>query len=374
MHSASLEWLRDELRKGGDWDQTVVVTHHAPSWQILEAANVLPRPISKLNDPRLWAVSQAKRDTDHYGPQLYRLAGYATPLDHFLLTYQDSIDLWCHGHIHEATDVPIHGVRVVSNPRGYSMNAYRSTWKKVADDIGIEHVPEGWREHLDDINCGDGHCNERLVIDPENGTWPLVLTEVSKGIEELEKLLEEIFEFRGRRKQPDPLLKAAVIEAIRSRIRKFIFIAMKLFDMAQGNLTKRSSFRDPLAKFGINSISQRMPSDDILAESETIERLLSISDAKKTISSLKRLTLVRNRAIKAKNRVTKRALAKLKVLGLDAFVDFDNCRLLSDEITFWVPLNTPLWDQAQEAIREISRETGYSLHLREFIEDNSAET
>lgn len=57
LHEASMEWLRDQLRKDGNWDQTVVVTHHAPSWQVLEAAKVLNKPISKLDDPRLWAVS-----------------------------------------------------------------------------------------------------------------------------------------------------------------------------------------------------------------------------------------------------------------------------------------------------------------------------
>lgn len=366
LHTKSLDWLRDELRRDGDWGRTVVITHHAPSWQILEAANVLPRPLDTLDDPRLWVVSQARRDTDHYGPQLYRLAGYATPLDGFLLNYQDSIALWCHGHIHQATDVPINGVRVASNPRGYSLDAYRAPWKKVAIEQGIEHVPEGWQDRIDDQNVGDGNHNDRLVLDPSDGTWPLVLAQISEGVEALEELLAEIVELRRYRKQPDPVLKAAVIESIRSRTLKFIVLAQKLFDQAGKQLYSKRSYGARLDQFRLESPVQRLPGVDVLATIEKIERYLSISDAKKTLSSLKRLYTARNLAIQARKRVVKRGLDELKEFGLEAFVDFDDCRLLGGEITFWVPENTPLWNQARNTIGEIERETGYSLRLREY--------
>jgi Icc-related predicted phosphoesterase len=29
------------------------------------------------------------------------------------------IDVWVHGHVHEALDYIAHGVRVICNPRGY---------------------------------------------------------------------------------------------------------------------------------------------------------------------------------------------------------------------------------------------------------------
>lgn len=251
LHSASLNWLRDELRRGGEWSRTVVVTHHAPSWHILEAANVLPRPLETLDNQRLWTTSQAKHDTDHYGPHLYRLAGYATPLDSFLLNNQDSIALWCHGHIHEATDVPIYGVRVVSNPRGYSLDAYRVPWKKVAAEQGIENVPEGWRDRLDDLNCGDGHHDDHLVIDPDDGTWPAVIAKVEAGINELERLLAEMADIQRYRKQRNRVLKTCVNESLDARMSNFFKISEELIQLVRKNLISRNSIDAPLDPIGI---------------------------------------------------------------------------------------------------------------------------
>ncbi|TFZ06158.1 metallophosphoesterase [Ramlibacter henchirensis] len=86
-HSA---WLEHGLGKRFD-GPTVVVSHHAPS----------PRSI----DPRF------------EGSLLN--ACFASHAEH-LLNGGRAV-LWMHGHMHHSVDYRLHGVRVVSNPRGYFM-------------------------------------------------------------------------------------------------------------------------------------------------------------------------------------------------------------------------------------------------------------
>lgn len=69
----------------------VVVTHHAPSEQSIS--------IVSLND----CMNPA----------------YASNLEEFILE-RPNIKLWCHGHIHSASDYNIGNCRVVCNPRGYA--------------------------------------------------------------------------------------------------------------------------------------------------------------------------------------------------------------------------------------------------------------
>ncbi len=88
LHRASLRWLDETL--GQDWDgPTVVVSHHAPSQRSI---------------PAFYA-------NDSLSP------GYASALDNFV--EDRAIDVWVHGHTHEACDYQIGATRVVCNPRGY---------------------------------------------------------------------------------------------------------------------------------------------------------------------------------------------------------------------------------------------------------------
>lgn len=89
MHERSREFLETSLEMSGDWDQTIVVTHHAPS-------------INGIDDPA------APTDLD---------AAYATNLDHLIA----KADLWIHGHVHRACTYPgKFGGRVIENARGYA--------------------------------------------------------------------------------------------------------------------------------------------------------------------------------------------------------------------------------------------------------------
>lgn len=87
INQESKKWLNRELTKKHN-GATVVVTHHAPC-------------------VKSWASD----------PDDYLKYAYCNELD--VVLKENDIDLWVHGHIHHSNDYNKHGVRVVSNPRGY---------------------------------------------------------------------------------------------------------------------------------------------------------------------------------------------------------------------------------------------------------------
>jgi predicted phosphodiesterase len=113
MHERSREYLEAELDETGDWDQTVVVTHHAPS-------------ISGIEQPDMPV------DLD---------AAYASNLDHLVA----KADCWIHGHVHRACEYTgKYGGRVIENARGYKDSGLGSVpgfrWDLVVDTC--QPVPE----------------------------------------------------------------------------------------------------------------------------------------------------------------------------------------------------------------------------------------
>ena len=80
-------WLATELAKPFD-GKTVVVTHHAPSFNSLHA----------------------QYQGDPWNPC------FISDLEHLM---GDGVDLWLHGHTHNNFDYQVNGTRVACNPRGY---------------------------------------------------------------------------------------------------------------------------------------------------------------------------------------------------------------------------------------------------------------
>lgn len=93
-------WLRNELEKPFT-GKTVVITHHAPC---------------PLSIPEWRRISN-----DELNP------AYANDWANENFWKPEKIDLWVHGHIHNAVDYVEKGVRVVCNPRGYG-NALSGQW------------------------------------------------------------------------------------------------------------------------------------------------------------------------------------------------------------------------------------------------------
>ena len=88
-HLASRAWVEQELPKTGDWDLSVVVTHH------------LPHPRS---------VSERFKDSP-LNP------AFASDLSE--LVEGCGAALWVHGHTHDSCDYQAGATRVVCNPKGY---------------------------------------------------------------------------------------------------------------------------------------------------------------------------------------------------------------------------------------------------------------
>lgn len=88
MHRHTREFLGTELTKSTG-RKTVVVTHHAPSFQAIP--------------------------TEFHGDLLS--ASYASNLEE--LIEEKAPRLWVHGHVHRRADYVVGQTRVVSNPRGY---------------------------------------------------------------------------------------------------------------------------------------------------------------------------------------------------------------------------------------------------------------
>lgn len=88
LHLESVHWLEMKLKKEPFAGNTVVVTHHAPSW-----SSVVPRFAKSLLS-----------------------ACFASRLD-YLMGFSS---LWLHGHMHDSLDYREAGTRVICNPRGYA--------------------------------------------------------------------------------------------------------------------------------------------------------------------------------------------------------------------------------------------------------------
>ena len=107
LHQASREWLREQLNQPFDGD-TVVVTHHAPSWN-----SVVPRFADDI-------VS----------------SGFASRLDDLMGVAK----LWIHGHMHDSLDYEFGGTRVVCNPRGYTRTMFENENRQFNPGLLIESI------------------------------------------------------------------------------------------------------------------------------------------------------------------------------------------------------------------------------------------
>lgn len=90
IHHATVVELMAVLDDHKD-DKVVVVTHHAPSDQSVDA---------------------------YFKNDYHMNGGYRSNLENLILDHPQ-IKVWCHGHMHDPCDYMIGSTRVLSNPRGY---------------------------------------------------------------------------------------------------------------------------------------------------------------------------------------------------------------------------------------------------------------
>jgi predicted phosphodiesterase len=144
LHNEAVKWLENKLKHEPFDGETVVVTHHAPSF-----ASVVPH---YQHDPLS--------------------ACYASKLDH--LTGLNA--LWIHGHTHNSLDYMIDKTRVVCNPRGYARNANsnenRSFQPALVITVGepalsseAEALEDGEQEKIDALLRIEKLHNEEFEMD-----------------------------------------------------------------------------------------------------------------------------------------------------------------------------------------------------------------
>lgn len=136
LHRETRAFLEDTLAQPFD-GPTVVVTHHAPSYDSL-AETGYP---SVFLRPECWTWGGMEDPNE-----LFRPAAYASDLSDIISRHCSDIALWLHGHIHYAVDYRLNGVRIASNPRGYHRKAisdaalemYLTMGVSISDDEAAE--------------------------------------------------------------------------------------------------------------------------------------------------------------------------------------------------------------------------------------------
>ena len=103
-HRQSRIWLEDELAKDGDWNSTIVVTHHLPHPNSIDdkykSSALTPAFVSDLSD----------------------------------LVESCGAELWVHGHTHTSQDYLAGKTRVLCNPKGYGPSGNYATYENKAFD------------------------------------------------------------------------------------------------------------------------------------------------------------------------------------------------------------------------------------------------
>ncbi len=183
-HQKDVAWLRKELMTQHEEGATVVVTHHAPTYESLRAHGVDERYL----DPAHWHSREEA---------VVRVAAYASPvLEDALSSVAGQVDLWAHGHLHTALEVCANGVRVVANPRGNPFKALTHADIQSAPFFGV-HLTEAdvlrsQEAHVREPYRGDGlRFEPRKVIHFGEGLGPALAKSIAPKLETLDRLLDD---------------------------------------------------------------------------------------------------------------------------------------------------------------------------------------
>ncbi|HDR9103459.1 TPA: metallophosphoesterase [Burkholderia vietnamiensis] len=151
LHRKSLAWLKRELAKPF-CGPTVVVTHHAPSFESLRHAGISDIALN----PDHWV----RRMNDDLN--LTKVGSYASDVLREMSAdlRQAGVRYWLHGHLHQAMHYGVRGIQVVTNPRG---RVYAPLTKESAQGFAFFGYPvsdaeieRSQREHRENPERGDG--------------------------------------------------------------------------------------------------------------------------------------------------------------------------------------------------------------------------
>lgn len=165
-HRTTMDWLWQAILEPTGWP-TVVVTHHAPSYQSLELAGINPLYLDRHSD----AFGCVDR---HIAT---KIGGYASDRDDFLRKSRGHLEMWIHGHLHHGIDyLAARGghVRILCNPRGYAQTPpsekERKLYALLGTPISDETLARRQAAYEANPNRGDADgFDQRLVIDWADG-------------------------------------------------------------------------------------------------------------------------------------------------------------------------------------------------------------
>jgi Icc-related predicted phosphoesterase len=184
-HTKALAWLKRVLNRDCALP-TVVVTHHAPSFESLRRNGV---PEYQLTPYRF-----GFRDSEPA-----RVAAYASEVIKNRLTEpeRDVVTLWVHGHTHHGMDYVENTVRVVCNPRG--RKSYPLTEESARSyalfgmSLTAADVERSQQLHAASPNEGDAWAFEdSLVLDMVQGPRRAVAQACEKPLAVLTELVTEL--------------------------------------------------------------------------------------------------------------------------------------------------------------------------------------
>jgi predicted phosphodiesterase len=228
-HKKTLTFFDQELSKPFP-GQTVVVTHHSPS---LKAYRELPYSGPAPEDLDELGLRYAKSAY----PDV-KVAAYVSDLSDFLAKHESSIDLWCHGHLHDPVDTVHRCVRIKSSPRGYP----------------------GFVKNLDDTS---------EVIDLDEGLVPYAKKLIHSAKEDWQVIIDEVEELIAHDHQDDPLSKDLVWYRLQTLMAEFNELTLMFsqrvhdsFDLPRPGdsrkitdiMTTHPFQRDSTLRFGLQSL------------------------------------------------------------------------------------------------------------------------
>lgn len=184
MHAKSRAWLTEKLKERPGC-RTIVVSHHAPSYQSLLEAGMIE---SYALEQDIWRNSMDDRHN------LVRVAGYASDAEELVA----DADIWLHGHTHERISYPLNGALVACNPRGYfdppmtrESADNRTFWLGIS--ISDERIAEDQRDFEERPERGDVYKFERsLIIDTETSLPPLVIDRARALLPGIQDVIDDV--------------------------------------------------------------------------------------------------------------------------------------------------------------------------------------
>ena len=241
IHTESRNWLEDRLNEKCS-HRTVIVTHHAPSYQSLKEAGM-------IEDHALNQQSWRSSRSEDYGYK--RVAAYASDMESLFGREQwegSDVDLWLHGHTHARVQYAMKGTVISCNPRGYHQKPLSQT---EADAFGIwgypvskEAIERSEKAFMRNPERGDNHEFERnLVIDMDTILPELVTKKSRKLLEELPLILEEVLAHKAYLARKDEVIVKLAGNHIASKGNEFNKLAKGVLRYLNGALKSNIHYK-----------------------------------------------------------------------------------------------------------------------------------